>query len=295
MSSGSPLSARSSRPPQPRALRTTRLLLALVVLAIVGPCAYQETPREAARWHLASAEVHREEGRTDAAWRELQRARDWDPHNPILLLKQAQWHKADRQFEAALEAVRAAEDLRPEHWTVLIVKAEILQHLGRHSEAIDTWKTIDRMSMASGRPPRETALNGLAYARAVGNAEIEEGLEAVNRALELAPGNAPMLDTRAFLLYRQGKYKEALADMQPAVREFERDLRGARGRPSLVERVVGYSVLDEPGRDQLKLGVAVVRYHNALVLDKLGRHAEAKADRARAKLLIGREPDETLF
>jgi hypothetical protein len=42
-------------------------------------------------------------------------------------------------------------------------------------------------------------------------------------------------------------------------------------------------------------GVAAVRYHRALVLEKLGRYAEAKLDRARAKQLIGREPDETLF
>jgi tetratricopeptide (TPR) repeat protein len=283
----------------------TRLLLAAVVLAIVGPCAYQETPREVARWHMARALVHREEGRKDAAWESLGRARAWDPKNPILLLKQAQWHKADRNFEAALADVQAAEELRPEEWQVLMVKAEewqvlmvkaeILQHLGRHEDAIDTWKTIDRMSMASGQPPRETALNGLAYARSVGNAEIEEGLEAVNRALELAPNNAAMLDTRGFLLYRQGKYDEALKDMQPAVEEFERQLRNLRPEPPLVERVAGYSDLNESPKEQLKLGVAVVRYHKALVLENLGRHAEAKADQARAKVLIGREPDETLF
>jgi tetratricopeptide (TPR) repeat protein len=276
--------------------------LALVVLAIVGPCAYQETPREVARWHVARALVHREEGRNDAAWAAMARARDWDPKNPDLLLKQAQWHKADRDFDAALADVQAAEELRPEDWNVLLVKAEILQHLGRHAEAIDTWKEIDRMSMASGQPPRVSALNGLAYARSVGNAEIEEGMEAVNRALELLPNHpdmaqtrAAMLDTRGFLLYRQGKYDEALKDMQPAVEEFERQLRLSRALPPLLERVVAYSDLEESPEVQAKLGAAVVRYHKALVLEKLGRHAEAKMDQARARVLIGREPDETLF
>jgi hypothetical protein len=61
------------------------------------------------------------------------------------------------------------------------------------------------------------------------------------------------------------------------------------------ERVLAYSELSEPPRDLARQGAAVLHYHRALVLEKLGRFAEAKLDRARAKRLIGREPDETLF
>ena len=38
-----------------------------------------------------------------------------------------------------------------------------------------------------------------------------------------------------------------------------------------------------------------MHYHRALVLEKLGQSEKAKSDRERAKELIGREPDETLF
>jgi len=286
-----------SRPPNTaqRRSRAIRLLLGLVILAFVGPCAYQETPHEVARWHLAAALEHREAGRNEAAWESLARARSWDPKNPILLLKESQWHKADREFDEALKAVDEAAELRPDHWSILVARAEILQHLGRHEEAIDTWKQIDRISLASGQPQRESALNGLAYARAVGNAELEQGLDAINEALKLAPREPALLDTRGFLLYRLGRYKEALADLKVAVRDYEGGLQTADANPSAINRVVYYSNLSEPQDQLMRQGTAVVRYHEALVLEKLGRYSEAKLDKARARLLIGREPDETLF
>jgi hypothetical protein len=40
---------------------------------------------------------------------------------------------------------------------------------------------------------------------------------------------------------------------------------------------------------------AVFYYHRALVLEKLDRQSDAQKDLARARDLIGREPDETLF
>jgi tetratricopeptide (TPR) repeat protein len=270
-------------------------MLWALVLLVVGPCAYQQAPLEMARWHVAAAIKARSEGRQEAALDLLDRALAWDADNPSLYLKRAQWRKADGQYDLALADVQRADALRPDDPRILSARSELLQLLGKHAEAIEIWRAIDRLSLAGGTPPRETALNGLAYAQAVGNLELEEGLERVNKALDIEPDNAALLDTRGFLLYRLGKYDEALRDMEAAVQGMEHELRLTQAVPATMERIIFYSDNADGQMATAKQAAAVIRYHRALVLERLGRHAEAKADRARARVLIGRDPDETLF
>ena len=230
------------------------------------------------RWYLAAAQVEREAGRKELADQQMSQAQRWSPDDPAILLTRARWHREDGEYLAALEDVNSLNERVPDNSVILIERSQILQHLGRHNEAIADWKSLDRMSMTSGIPSRPMALNGLAYARAVGNLELDDALKGVEEALVMQSGDPMFLDTRGFILYRQGKYPESFADMDRAVIDIEKLRRETSvDRSSLIE------------------GVAVVRYHRALVLEKLGRYAEAKLDRARAKQLIGREPDETLF
>jgi tetratricopeptide (TPR) repeat protein len=262
---------------------------------MAGVLAFLETPREIARWHLAIASRHYDAGRPEDAQAWLEKAKAWDPDSLLLVLKQAQFHKRSGEFEAALAEIDRALAALPQNVELQVARAELLQHLGRHDEAIEIWRSIDRVSRASGQPPREIALNGLAYALAIGNTDLKTGIEAVEQALQLEPGQPAVLDTRGFLLYRQGKYEAALRDMNPAVRSFETKLKEVQEVMPLQDRVLTYSELNESRLESMRRGVAVVRYHRSLVLDKLGRHAEAKLDRARARQLIGREPDEKLF
>jgi len=267
-----------SRPPAAPRPRNLRLLVWLLLVATIGPCAYLEAPREVSRWYLAAAQVEREAGRKELADRQMSQAERWSPDDPAILLARAEWRRQDGQYASALEDVDAVNDRSPENPAILVLRSQILQHLGRHDEAVADWKSLDRMSMTSGIPSRPMALNGLAYARAVGNLELDEALKGVEEALVMQPGDPMVLDTRGFILYRQGKHEAALSDMNPAVIDIEKLLKARSS-----------------DRRTLEEGVAVVRYHRALVLEKLGRYAEAKLDRARAKQLVGREPDETLF
>jgi tetratricopeptide (TPR) repeat protein len=262
---------------------------------MAGVFACLETPREVSRWHLAIASRHFEAGRRAEAQRSLAKAQSWDPDSLLLVLKQAQLHKASGEYEAALKEIdRALADL-PDNVLLLEQRAELLQHLGRHDQAVEIWKSLNRVSQASGQPPREEALNGLAYAQAIANQEVEAGLESIERALQLSPGNSAMLDTRGFLLYRQEKYEAALRDIDAAVHGYQRMLDLAEEKLPLEQRVMLYSELREPPLEFAKRNAAVIHYHRSLVLDKLGRYAEAKLERARVKRLIGREADETLF
>ena len=267
-----------SRPPAAARPRSLRLLVWLLLAATIGPCAYLEAPREVSRWYLAAAQVEREAGHKELADQQMSQAQRWSPDDPAILLTRAKWRMEDGNHSAALEDCNAVDERIPQNAAVLSLRSEVLQHLGRHEEAVADCKSLDRMSVTSGIPSRVDALNGLAYTRAVGNLELDEALKGIEEALVMQPGDPMLLDTRGFILYRQGKHEASLTDMDPAVVGIEKLLK----EPSI-------------NRRSLIKGIAVVRYHRALVLEKLGRYAEAKLDRARAKQLIGREPDETLF
>ena len=62
-------------------------------------------------------------------------------------------------------------------------------------------------------------LNEKAYFSALSGLEVEDGLKTINEALNLAGTDNPaMLDTRACIQYRLGKYDLALNDMNVAIR-----------------------------------------------------------------------------
>jgi uncharacterized protein HemY len=57
-------------------------------------------------------------------------------------------------------------------------------------------------------------MNSLAYFIFTDNRNINEGMELVEKALELKPDDYDFLDTKGWGLYKQGKYHEALEVLQ---------------------------------------------------------------------------------
>src|SRR5690606_29581392 len=107
----------------------------------------------------------------------------------------------------ALEGTSGDERVR-----LLMQRAELLQHLGHWSEAVEDWTEILQVSdnedptRAAGTEalPRAQLLNGLAYARALAGIELEEALQHANEALEERPESSAILDTRGFIHLRLG-------------------------------------------------------------------------------------------
>ena len=90
--------SRTARPPLAAAPRRLRLWIWLLVLAMVGPCAYVQTPREVARWYLAAAQVEREAQNKELSNQYMSRAQDWAPEMPEILLTRSQWRRDDGDF-----------------------------------------------------------------------------------------------------------------------------------------------------------------------------------------------------
>lgn len=59
-------------------------------------------------------------------------------------------------------------------------------------------------------PNDHLALNNYAYSLAVRSAKLDKAYKMVERALQLNPGNPSYLDTKGWILYQEGRYKDAL-------------------------------------------------------------------------------------
>ena len=137
------------------------------------------------------------------------------------------------------------------------------------------------------------ALNGLAYARALGNTELDQALEEVNQALQFGGRNpesrAAMLDTRGYIQLLRGDYQAARQDLDRAIQSMEMILATAGG-------VKNYPDPRQHEQDLqlLKHSVAVMYYHRALMFEQLGESELAARDLRRVHEL-GHEPGDQLF
>jgi tetratricopeptide (TPR) repeat protein len=292
-----------------------RYVFGVPLLLVLGTTAIVQGPREVGRWKLAAALDLRAEGKKEQAYAQLEEAMRWFPENAMLFLQRADWKFEDGRKAEALADIDQMLKAGGDRYEWLVVHSHFLQTAGEFEKAVEDWKRIDRESRRTGSPDRATALNGLAYARALAGIEIEEGLENVNEALERAPGNPAILDTRAFLLYQKGgdpalavalkSMTEAVETMEPLIgvirRQGEPEQKADRfslmqSYPKTWREASPYGDRDPVTKREMNLrSIAVMYYHRALIYEALGREVGAATDRDTARKLIGKEPDETLF
>lgn len=113
------------------------------------------------------------------------------------------------------------------------LRAWVQHRRGHNREALEDCKTALAVFPGSHRFPDGTSvpqfLNLKAYICALSGLEVEDGMKAINEALRSQGEHDPaMLDTRACLEYRQGKFAAALNDMDVAIGEVEGERHGRR-------------------------------------------------------------------
>src|SRR5262249_20618599 len=145
--------------------------------------------------------------------------------------------------------------------------------LGRAREAIDDATQAVQLAHSA-----ET-LNTRAYARAVLNTELKEGLDDIDRALSEIPNNAAFLDTRGYVLHKLGRDEQALVDMDQAIAQSERERR---------------SSLDRAAQEEFNHNLAVMYHHRGEIYQKLGQDDKAEVDLRRGETL-GYDPAHGVF
>jgi tetratricopeptide (TPR) repeat protein len=281
--------ADGSRAPPAHRPWSTRIAILVVLAMVAGPILYAGFPHEVASWYAAAAVEHRLDGDWDTAFELLDRALAWDTDDAAFYAIRADWRLARKDYRGCLDDCDRVLELQPTDASTLVQRTQALQHLGRHEEAIADWSRLVRMHQADGARNRASTLNGLAYAQAVGNRDLDQALQTIERAIPLVAPNAAMLDTRGFIRLLRGDLQEARADLDLAVAMVEKQLSEATSTTDYIDpREYALALQQE------QEGAAVILYHRALLNEKLGRTEPAEADRRRVREL-GAEPGPELF
>lgn len=291
----------------PRPRWPGRLLLLATAVVVFGPVVCFETgPAEVAKWHLGAAREHDLSGRDAQALASYDKALQWHADLWLIYEERAAFHAARDQHEQALanwdqsiESFPFEDRTQAGRRLWVFRRGEHLIRLGRYSEALRDAKRLLTLAPPNDIPARAPALNWISYLRAVANRDVETALVEIDEAFRLLRENGynadqpSYLDTRGFILYRLGRYDEALEEMDRAIR-----LMTSSGAANRVSEERRRRILDtreaERQSDFEARVLAVMYYHRALILEQLGESARANRDYETVRNM-GFEPSPELF
>jgi tetratricopeptide (TPR) repeat protein len=180
---------------------------------------------EALRWygeivdgeHYLSAQIRyaqvlSKQGKLDAARAHLHQTEAQNGQQRVqLILAEAQLLRDANQPKAAFDMVQEALERLPNQPDLLYDHAMLAEKLDR----MDILEASLRKLIAL-RPDYAHAYNALGYSLADRNERLPEARELIEKALKLAPDDSFIIDSMGWVLYRQGKTKDALDWLQKA-------------------------------------------------------------------------------
>jgi tetratricopeptide (TPR) repeat protein len=118
--------------------------------------------------------------------------------------------KADLLFAAGrglegLDLLQSRLRLDPENESLLFAIGSLYERMGAIPESIAAMRSILELD-----PNNSSALNFIGYTLVDQDKDLEEAEPLIRRALLLNPGNGAITDSLGWLLYKQGRYQEAL-------------------------------------------------------------------------------------
>ena len=126
-------------------------------------------------------------------------------------------------------------------------------------------QALDDANKAVELSPTPDNLNARAYARAILNVELTDGLTDIQKALDEYGGADPeLLDTRGYLLHLLNRNDEALDDLQ---RTIDMLLKARR-----------YYLNDQIRQAEVRRSLAVMYHHRGLIYQQLGQKENADRD-----------------
>ena len=181
--------------------------------------AYDRVPREAPEFitaEIARADALRAAERPDAAAEAMQQLAKAYPDTPAVHAKLGDTLRRLERFEEAVKAYDAAlalqGDPQPEHWFSYFAR-------GISHERVDNWPAAEadfRMALEL-RPNQPQVMNYLGYSLVEKNMKLDEALELIEAAAIARPESGHILDSLGWVLYRLGRYDEAVGPMESAV------------------------------------------------------------------------------
>jgi tetratricopeptide (TPR) repeat protein len=161
---------------------------------------------------LRAATLMAKQGELAAARRYLAASEAANPRERTqLLIGEAQLLREADQLEAAHALLVAGLAKQPDQIDLLYEIALLAERLGRPDEL----ETLLRRLIAL-KPDHAHAHNALGYSFADRNIRLDEARQLIDRAIELAPNDPFILDSKGWVLFRQGNASAALEALQQA-------------------------------------------------------------------------------
>lgn len=149
------------------------------------------------------------------------------------------------KLDEALARIAAARSGAPDDMRLVVAEAQLLRNAGRHADAyaflvkmldlnpddpdliyetalaaekLDYLDVMERhlQHLIALKPDSAQGYNALGYSFADRNMRLDEAEKLIDKAVSLAPDDAAILDSKGWLLFRQGKLPEALQVLQRA-------------------------------------------------------------------------------
>ena len=226
---------RSTAPSCGIAVQRLLIVLAAITL-VVAPVLLQEFPREVARWYRDAAVEAQLNQDNITAIEQLDKAIGWSDEDPDLYFRRARFKLELCQWESGLEDCDRVRQLAPDFVEIGIIRSQFLMHLKRYESAIAELKEVLRESGDAKPRVRANLLNALAYARAIGSLELQQGLEAIEESIAIVTPRAGVLDPLGYLCYHRGftamvrkENEVALESLNDAAAECRSRLQAKRG------------------------------------------------------------------
>ena len=161
---------------------------------------------------LRSAQILVQAGRSDEARAKLSFARSVSPkEEPRLLIAEAQLLREGGRHEEVLKLLSDGLLKNPNQPELLYESAITAEKLDKLELAEQGFRKLIAL-----QPDQALGYNALGYSLADRNVRLEEAQTLIDKALSLAPDDPFILDSKGWLLFRQGKPEQALTPLRQA-------------------------------------------------------------------------------
>jgi len=180
---------------------------------------YKQVPQDSPDRHAAElgrAEALRRAAKPDAAIEVLEQLAQEFPTLPRVHSALGDLQRQEENYEAAVQAYDQAlefsEDDASNRWFLLYAR-------GISHERLDQWGRAEADFRAALKlsPDQPQILNYLGYSLVEKQTNLDEALEMIERAVAARPDSGYIVDSLGWVLYRLGRYAEAVGHMEQAV------------------------------------------------------------------------------
>lgn len=238
--------------------------------------AFKQVPRDHPSYHLAElgrSDVLRRTDKPDAAIEVLEQLATAHPDLPEVHVAVGDLYRSQENFAAAVPAYDRALDLYTkrgdDQWFVHYARAISHERLDHWPEAEADFRRALELN-----PDHPQVLNYLGYTMVEKHINLDEALNMIERAVAAQPESGYIVDSLGWVLYRLGRYEEAVVHMEHAAELMPTD--------PVVNDHLG-DVLWAVGR-QVE---ARFQWKRALSLNESEPSSELEPERVRRKLEVG--------